>query len=279
MKNNPQVSIIISTRNEEDVIEVLLASVKKQTYKQIEIIVVDNNSSDKTKAAAKKFTNLVFNSGPERSAQRNYGAKKAKAEFLFFLDADMELTTGVIEECIKTIRADKQIGGVIVPEISVGKRFWEKVKAFERSFYFDEGGIDIESARFFKKEAYMETGGYDTEITGTEDWDLSEKVRKSGWKITRIKSPLYHHETIPSLGDLAKKYYYYGLTAPKTLANQKKPLISPKTIHFLRPAFYKKFYLFFLHPVLAIGVFLLLSTQISASGIGYITGKVSMPHR
>ena len=69
----PLVSVVITTRNEEKNIENCLMSIQEQTYKHIEIIVIDNNSSDKTKELSKQYTNKVFNQGPERSAQRNYG--------------------------------------------------------------------------------------------------------------------------------------------------------------------------------------------------------------
>jgi glycosyltransferase involved in cell wall biosynthesis len=274
MEKTTLVSVIISTRNEADVIGKLLASIKKQSFKSNEIIVVDNNSQDKTKAIAKKFTERVFNYGPERSAQRNFGAKKAKGKYLLFLDADMELTRRVIEECIAKIKRVKNTGGVIIPEISVGKYFWEKAKAFERSFYFEEGGLAIEAARFFTKEAFSQTSGYDERVTGKEDWELSESVRKSGLRITRIASPLYHHETIPSLVNFAQKYYYYGLTVHRVLKKQNTSFIGPETIPFLRPVFYKKFHRFFAHPILSIGMFILLSTQLGASGVGFTIGKV-----
>jgi len=50
--NNPLVSVIITTRNSERTIDKCLSSIKQQTYKNIEIIVVDNNSADKTKEIA-----------------------------------------------------------------------------------------------------------------------------------------------------------------------------------------------------------------------------------
>lgn len=274
MKNDSLLSVIISTRNEDDVIEILLKSLKKQTYKNIEIVVVDNNSTDTTKSLAKHYTKYVYNHGPERSAQRNFGAKKANGKYLLFLDADMELTPNVIKECIQIVEKDKKVGGIIIPEISVGKRFWERVKAFERAFYFEEGGIAIESARFFDKNIFTSAKGYDGNITGTEDWDLSERVRNRGYKILRTSSPLYHHETIPSLKSIAEKYYYYGLTAHRTLSKQNTPIIGPKTIQFLRPVFYKKFYRFLMHPLLGGGVFLLLSTQVFSSGLGFVVGKI-----
>src|SRR3989304_9732791 len=88
----PLVSIIVTTKNESDVIERLLKSIKSQTHDNLEIIVVDNQSSDRTKEISKQYTRNVYDYGPERSAQRNFGARKAGGQYFLFLDADMELT-------------------------------------------------------------------------------------------------------------------------------------------------------------------------------------------
>ena len=86
-----RVSVIVTTKNEEDVIGTLLKSIKKQTYPSIETLIVDNHSSDNTIKIAKKYKVECFTFGPERSAQRNFGAKKSRGKYLLFLDADMEL--------------------------------------------------------------------------------------------------------------------------------------------------------------------------------------------
>ena len=78
MKDLPLVSVIVTTKNEEKNIANCLKSIKNQTYKNIEIIVVDNNSDDRTKEIAGKYTDKVFNHGPERSALRNLGAEREK---------------------------------------------------------------------------------------------------------------------------------------------------------------------------------------------------------
>ena len=57
----PRVSIVITTKNEEKNIENCLLSIKEQTYSNIEIILVDNNSKDKTIEIALNFTRKIFN--------------------------------------------------------------------------------------------------------------------------------------------------------------------------------------------------------------------------
>ncbi|QQR52503.1 glycosyltransferase [bacterium] len=77
MPSNSFVSVIIPTRNSAATLDACLKSVAGQTYTPIEIIVVDRDSTDTTKAIAKRFTKHVYNHGPERSAQVNYGVTKS----------------------------------------------------------------------------------------------------------------------------------------------------------------------------------------------------------
>lgn len=269
-----QVSVIITTKNEAEVIERLIQSIKRQTFKNIEIILVDNNSEDKTLEIAKKFTNKVYNFGSERSAQRNFGAKMAKGEYLLFLDADMELTKGVVWECIDVIQEDNQIGALAIPEISKWKTFWEKVKAFERFFYNEKGDEITDAARFFTRESFIKAGGYDETITGPEDWDLPESIKKLGFNIGRVTSLIYHYERINSPLDLARKKFYYALRSHRYLAKQNISTFSPKTIYFLRPVFYKHFDKILAHPILAIGMFIMLTIELFAGGLGYVIGRM-----
>lgn len=269
------VSVIITTKNEEEVIKRLLDSVFSQTYKNIEVILVDNNSNDKTPEIAKKMGAKVYNFGPERSAQRNFGVKKSYGQYLLILDADMTLEETVIWDCVKLCDLDKKIGGIVIPEQSIGENFWEKVKAFERSFYNLEGDITTDAARFFTKEAYNAVGGYDETITGPEDWDFPENVRKKGFKIGRVNSKIFHYEKIPSILDLAKKKYYYALKSSRYLKKNTIPIIGPKTIYFLRPVFYKHWYKLISHPILTLGMFLMLTLEQIAGGLGYVKGRIN----
>lgn len=271
--NKQLVSIIVTTRNEEENIRRLLVSIKRQTYFPIEIIVVDNNSVDATKQASRQFTLKVYNLGPERSAQRNFGAAKSTGNYLLFLDADMELSRKVVADCFDTVSKDQQIGAVIIPEQSIAQTFWEKVKAFERSFYFEGENSTIEAARFFKKETYKKAGGYDESITGPEDWDLSEAVSDLGYRIGRIRSKIYHYEKIDSPISLAKKKFYYALRSHHYIKKRHLNAFNAKTIYFLRPVFYKKWKKLISNPVFAISMFTMFLFELAGGGLGYIIGK------
>ena len=136
-KIDPLVSVIVTTKNEERHISACLGSVVQQSNPPLEIILVDNFSKDKTIEIAKQYGTKIFQQGPERSAQRNYGVEKAQGKYILYLDADMRLTPKVIEECVNCCETDNKICGIYIPEFVVGKGFWIKVRRFERSFYED----------------------------------------------------------------------------------------------------------------------------------------------
>ncbi len=208
--NNPLVSVIVPTKNSEEFIEACLKSIKEQTYKNIELIVVDNHSTDNTISIAKKYTDKVFKKGPERSAQRNYGALISRGLYLIFIDSDMEVTKGVIRSCLSTIQKQKKIGAIIIPEESFGDGFWAQCKRLERSFYL--GNDAIEAPRFIEKKLFTSITGYDESLIAGEDWDLAIRLKESA-KISRIKERILHNEGKLKLGRTLQKKYYYAKQA------------------------------------------------------------------
>ena len=207
MKNSlPLVSVVITTKNEEANIENCLKSIKEQSYTNTEIIVVDNNSTDKTKEIAKEYTKLIFNKGPERSTQRNLGINKGKGKYAMYLDADMILSKEVINECVETCENNPKITGLYIPEIIIARNFWTKVRRFERSFY---NGTVVDCVRFFPKSTFNQVKGFDQTMTGPEDWDFDKKIRNIG-KVTVIKNELYHNEGNFNMKKYLQKKSYYA---------------------------------------------------------------------
>lgn len=274
MNKENKISVIITTKNEERNIGRCLRALQKQKYKNFEIIVVDNNSTDDTQKISGKYTKNVYNKGPERSSQRNFGAQKSHGKYLLFIDADMELSSNVLSECISLVTSKENVGGITIPEVAIGKNYFEKVKAFERSIYNESGDQFTDAARFFPKSVFEKVGGYDETITGPEDWDLPDSIRKEGYQILRIAATINHYEYIPSLFALLRKKYYYAKRAHRYLRKQNIQVVSPKTVYFLRPVFYKHWRKYFSHPLLFLGMVILLSGELISGGIGFIEGKV-----
>lgn len=176
----PLTSVVVTTKNEEKHIGACLSSIANQTYPRgrIEIIVVDNQSSDRTKEIADSFTSLVFDKGPERNAQRNHGMLDiAKGKYLMWIDADMILSPNLMGECVRYMENSEDVA-LFIPEIVLGRDFWSKVRRFERSFY---DNTVIDGSRFIRREAFVKSGGFSREwMHGPDDWDLDKKLKKYG---------------------------------------------------------------------------------------------------
>lgn len=188
------VSIVITTKNAEEFIADCIKSVINSNYiksgRNFEIILVDNYSTDKTVEIAKSLGAKTFLKGPERSAQRNYGVEQASGEIVGILDVDMTLSETVISECVEIFENDENIKALYIPEKIFGKGFFNKVRNFERSFY---NSTVIDGLRFFRREAFLKIGGFDTSLYAAEDWDLDRRMKTSGGTAI-TKYPLYHHE-------------------------------------------------------------------------------------
>ncbi len=240
------VSIIIPAKNEEKNIGRLLQSIKKQSYSKIETIVIDDGSLDSTVTVAKKYTKLVFERNhAERSAQRNFGARKANGNYLLFLDADMELTTKVVEDGVKIFKKTNT-KAITIAEKTVGDNLIAQIRAFEREMYMNDETIEV--ARFFDKKVFFEFGGYDLKLTGPEDYDLPYRISKK-YKLGRSNQYILHHEEGVTLHKLLKKKYYYA--SKGALYAKKHPeLIKTQGNLFFRKAYFKNWRKFVDAPII-----------------------------
>jgi len=93
-------SIVIPTYNSEKTLPRCLESIRGQSYKNIEIIVVDKFSRDRTVEIVRRFGARVYLGGSERSGQKNIGALKARGKYLYFIYSDFILHPRTVEECI-----------------------------------------------------------------------------------------------------------------------------------------------------------------------------------
>lgn len=251
MAAKPLVSVIIPCYVPGRSIERILKSIKNQTFKRAEILCVDAiTRPDKTiKPIVRKYgTYLVY--GPERSNQRNFGAKHARGKYLLFLDQDTILSGSVIQECVDTIKKNSMI---MIPENSFGEGFWSNVKSFERSMY--RGGDVSQGARFFEKRGFWSVGGYDPDLVGTEDLDLFNKLKNKGVKPLEIKSCILHDEGRLSLKKVSRRIIYYSSSFLKY--KRKYPEISRKQFTLLRPTYFRNWKKMIMSPGLAYGFIVL----------------------
>ena len=208
IENKPQVSIIVPTKNSADTIDKCLASIKMQSYGKIEIILVDNYSRDETLNIAKKYDTRIYQTGPERSAQINFGVSKARGKYVYRVDSDFVLEPSVVHEAV--LSCEKYGYDAIVihntsdPTIS----FWAKVRKMERDSYRNDK-INV-AARFWKKEVFEKIGGFDVNLIAGDDYDLHNRLLRGGYKIGWIKAQETHIGEPRNMAEIFRKHYFYG---------------------------------------------------------------------
>lgn len=274
----PLVSIIITTKNNERTIGPLLKSINFQTYKQLEVVVVDNKSTDKTVQIARSYKATCITKGPERSAQRNAGVKKSKGDYILILDSDMMLSKNVVSECIATIQKNEKVHALNIPEESFGEGFWAECKKLERSFYMGSNNIGwMQGARFFRRNTFIQMDGYDEDNTGTEDFDLPQRIIHAygNQSIKTIKSLIYHDEgRLSLLNTLKKKYYYakrlrsyFSKQENREYFNKQSNILLRYRVYLARPVLLMR------NPVVGIGMLSMKTLEFISGALGYYLNK------
>lgn len=211
------VSVVIATRNEEKNIGNCLESIENQSYKNIETIVVDSNSQDKTRGIAERHSDKVYNLIEHakrdefknyRGAQLNLGVEKSKGKIIFFPDADMTFDKNLIAEAVEKM---ENLDALYVPETIVGNGFLRRIRNFERSFYNE---TCIDAVRIVKKKMFLDIGGFDAKniAFGPDDWDFTKRIKQKTNKISITESVVYHNEGNFSFGTYLEKKRKYAPT-------------------------------------------------------------------
>jgi glycosyltransferase involved in cell wall biosynthesis len=261
----PLVSVIIACKNNEKYIRQSLESVKAQTYTNWEMIIVDNFSTDKTFEIAKEYTDKVYQLGPERSTQFNFGFTKSKGELIYRIGAEFKLNPDVIQKCVDVIALG--FHSVAVHNRSVGDSVWAKVRYLERESY--KGDDTVVAVRFFKREAFETIDGFDESLVANEDFDLHNRMERAGYKWSHVDAVEDHLGEPANIGEVWNKFYYYG----RTIGNyMKKSKSNSKHIKIMRPS-YNKFYSELVkQPKLFVAFYIYMATKFIAGGLGYLRG-------
>ena len=182
----PKVSVILPAYNEEKYIEQALNSIKNQNYDKnlVEILVVDNNSSDSTQSIAEKLSTRVelLIDGPVGKV-RNRGAHLAQGDILFFLDADCIAPPNWLSHAVENISRNPKLvlGG--------GYELRSEPKTIEKYWLLDgpQGHIlpkDLLGGCIaLTKDVFFSIGGFDEKVTSGEDSKLSQNLKKAGYKV------------------------------------------------------------------------------------------------
>ena len=175
--HNPKISVIIPTLNEADTIHAALAST--QSGVEVERIVVDGGSADRTTELARLGEARVVVSAPGRARQLNTGAREASGEVLLFLHADNRLPIGFHDHVHNTLGQLKVAAGAFrlkIDSSSRGLRLLESVTNWRSRLLQMPYG---DQAIFVKKSVFWQVGGF-PDLPIMEDFEFIRRVRRTG---------------------------------------------------------------------------------------------------
>ncbi len=207
--NQGRVSVVIPTYQSSRDIATCLRSVRDQTYKVDQVIVVDAFSRDGTASVASELGASVILAHGTQAAARNVGLCSSEGDYVLFLDSDQELEPGVVEDCV-TQCASGDVYAVKIPEFFVGHDFWGRCSALWKNHvvavWGSEGGIP----RFYKRTVLTGPDVFKTCLRLWEDHELYQRTKstvlgKESW----CRSRIIHHEKVSPKG-LVRKYLSYG---------------------------------------------------------------------
>lgn len=230
------------TYNSENTLPVYLSSIQKQTYPNIEIIIVDNLSKDNTVKIATEFNARIITCKSNMSKARNIGALNARGKYFWFMDSDMELPQRIVEKCVETIE-QRNIDALIIPEKSKGNSIWAKCRALDKLAYLDDE--HKLACRFMRCDVFEKLNGFDERLIAGEDYDFHLRLKQSNFKYAMVEDFIYHYE-ISSITRFLKKYFNYGKTMPFYV--KKHPVAFIKQFFIFRKTYVRNYSIFWNNP-------------------------------
>jgi cellulose synthase/poly-beta-1,6-N-acetylglucosamine synthase-like glycosyltransferase len=183
----PEVSIIVTCRNNESTIGECLQSLTDQDYPSaIEIVVVDACSTDRTVEVAKQYTPKVFSEPLNAAAAYNYAMQIASYQILGFVDADAKVEREWLKKLVPHLKEDKVAGVSGAIETWNTQNPWARSIGYElKNRYSRIGKYTGRIATMnllIKKSLIEEAGGWDAGLPSQYDTDLGHRVSGLGYK-------------------------------------------------------------------------------------------------
>ena len=186
MAESPLVSAVIPTYNSGEMVCEGVASALAQTYRPLEVIVVDDGSTDDTRERLARFGSEVRvicreHAGP--AVARNAGIEASGGEYVAFLDADDLWLPEKVARCVARLVGEPEAGvaysGVRILEMDTGRSYlleqYEKSGAMARDLFVECRGVNT-STLVVRRECLDAVGGFDEEFFRAQDWDLMVRL-------------------------------------------------------------------------------------------------------
>ena len=194
------VSIIIPYYNGHDTVKETLDSISNQTYRNIEILIVDNGSMEssrqKLEALLMKYKNLSIRildvEQRCRGPRRNLAVNNSNGDFFLPLDCDDQIAPGYIEETVSAFEENNSLDVVYTSTIIYGYiNGLYVIRDFSVPEIYKRNLLNVTA--LIKKKSFLKVGGYREELPGYEDWDLWIRFAQEGMRFKLIPEPYFFY--------------------------------------------------------------------------------------
>jgi glycosyltransferase involved in cell wall biosynthesis len=208
-----KVSVIIPAYNQENYLQKAIQSVLNQTYQTLEILVVDDGSTDETAQVAKAFPDerirYIYQENRGLSAARNTGIRQSTGKFITFLDSDDQFLPEKIETLVNILETNPDFGfaaGQAIPvdeyEHPIGDLFDTPLPDDKRQLLL---GNPLHVGSVMVERSWQEKVGYfDESLRSYEDWDMWLRLARAGCPMTWVAKPVslyrFHRNQMTRLG-------------------------------------------------------------------------------
>ena len=188
-------SVVIPAFNEETLLPGTLRAIgAAATDLSSEVIVVDNESTDKTIQIAQDFGAKIISESERNIAKvRNTGAQNALGDVLIFIDADTIVPPSLFLKIADVMKDEKCFGGAVAVEYDESKRKWMKYYMYGWKFWQKFFNMKQGAAQFCRKSVFEKLGGYDKSIFVGEDiefyWRLTTFAKQNDGHLSFIENP------------------------------------------------------------------------------------------
>jgi glycosyltransferase involved in cell wall biosynthesis len=178
-------SVIIPAYNEEHYLpQTLQALHRAQLHYPCEIVVVDNNSTDRTAAVAAEFGARVVQEHIHNiAAVRNVGASAATGRVLVFIDADTVVDPATLQAIAEATEYRNVVGGAVAVTYTPFRRAWVAWYIKGWAFWGRVVHMALGAAQFCRSDVFRDVGGYDESIYVGEDIDFYWRMRRQARRI------------------------------------------------------------------------------------------------
>lgn len=222
----PRFSIIIPVYNRIEEVEDLLKSLAAQSYKDFEVVIVEDGSSAPCDAVVKKYETQVnvsyyFKENEGRSIARNYGLERAKGDYFIFFDSDCVIPPDyfkILSAALDTNPLDC-FGGPDAAHESFSTT--QKAINYSMTSFLTTGGIrggKVQLEKFvprtfnmgYSRRVYEKVGGFREMFS--EDIDMSTRIRQAGFSIGLIRDAYVYHKRRVNMKLFTRQVYVFGMS-------------------------------------------------------------------